>query len=432
MSRLHLPAAALLVLLPLAGCQTKNKWNDPRDEAAFHPANLTNGGRAPMPDLSAKPDPALPPPGGRLTDAMVGQVNGEPVYAATILEPMAEQLKALGANPDVDDRAFFQRAGQLISTRLRGHVSNVLLLAKARAYLKDNQLRGLDMIVQNRREELLREYGQGSAAIAEERLFKEQGLTIEAFLDQYRDQQLVGFYIHEQVLPLINVTRRDIERWYFDHEAEYRQPEKRTLRLLRLVDAGAFEGVREKLVAGTPFASLASDEKVNAFLPGSGGLLATPIVGKPDLAMAALNPLVLELTKPGQWAGPARDEQGRLWLVGLETFQPGVDRSLDDAQSEIRATLSNRQREMFTNQVYAKAAREGSCSDPQVMIETLLTIAIERYRARKPVPAPPAAPTPAPAPAPVPPPEAPAPAPTPPAPPAPTTPLPGEAERNRP
>src|SRR5690606_2256398 len=117
---------------------------------------------------------------------------------------------------------------------------------------------GLRMMTQRKREELLRYWGQGSLALTEDRLRQETGKSLDETLEAYRQQQLVRRYLMQKLLPLINVTRRDVEQHYRENLAVYQPPIKRTVRLIRVDDAAEATTVAQALAAGTPFAEVAT------------------------------------------------------------------------------------------------------------------------------------------------------------------------------
>ncbi len=364
-------------LLTLAACQTKgSKWNNPRDEAAFHPANLTGGGTRPMPTGTAVADPGKP---GASLDAMLGQVNGKPLYAGQILAPIEPQLMRLGQ--DLERRAFTEEAGKLISGELISAIRRAQMLTKAEAYLKDGQRNGLDSIVERHREELLRQYGEGSLALAEANFSRERGLTLKQELREFREKQVVNYYMFEKVNPLVNVTRRDIERFYNDHFADYNKQEMRKIRLIQASSPLAGMTVATQLSQGKPFEQVAANTEWNRFNPGQGGAWADSIEGAPNLRIPELNKAIAGLKTKDAWSGPILDAKQNTWFVGLTAYAPPAARPLDDVQLEIRAILDQAQRTKFTNQVYAKAAQEGSCSDVGQMVEALLAITVSRYAA---------------------------------------------------
>lgn len=375
MPRSSLRLLAALLLLPLAACQTKgNKWNNPRDEAAFHPANLTAGGTRPPPTGSASGADAEP--SGAPLDAMLGQVNGKPLYADPILNPMAAELARLGK--DLELRPFAEEAKKLIGGALLSAVRDAQMLAKAESSLKDGQRAGLNGIVERHREEILRQYGQGSQALAEVNLFKDKGVGIKEEIRRFREEQLVGYYMFEKVTPLINVTRRDIERYYNDHQADYNKAEIRMLRLIRVPSPLESLRVVSALNGGKAFEVVAADTALNAFNAAKGGEYGT-VQGAAQLRWPELNAAIETLKFKGAWAGPILTKENHTWFVGLADFQPSSGRTLDETQLEIRNILSNAQRKKLSDQIYAKAAQEGSCSDMGQMAETLMRVAIARY-----------------------------------------------------
>lgn len=363
-------------LLALAACQNKgSKWNNPRDEAAFHPANLTAGGTVPPP--SGVPSAAAGEKTGALLDAMLGQVNGKPLYAQHILKPMEPELKRLGR--DLPLREFVTEAKKLVTGALISAIRDAQMLAKAEGHLKDGQKAGLNGIIERHREELLRQYGEGSLALAKANLFRDKGVTMEEELKHYREEQLVGYYMFEKVTPLINVTRRDIERYYYDHPAEFNKPETRQIRLLHAASPLAGMQIAESLKKGKTFEEVASDPALNTFNPSKGGAFEDPIVGKPELFSPELSQATATLKAKGAWGGPVLVKEGDVWFVEVAAYSPGISRTLDESQLDIRNILSNEQRKKLSDRIYAQAAQEGSCSDPAMMAETLLNIAIFRY-----------------------------------------------------
>ena len=128
-----------------------------------------------------EPDPAAPgppapvaapaPPGlggtagePRVLDALVGQINGQPVYADDLLADLDAQLAALGGR--LEPGVFEQRAAELIDSTLRERLVNALILGEAERALTENQRAGVRYLVAERREDLLRTYGRGSLAVA--------------------------------------------------------------------------------------------------------------------------------------------------------------------------------------------------------------------------------------------------------------------------
>jgi hypothetical protein len=306
-------------------------------------------------------------------DGMVGQVNGHAIYAATVLEPSAEQLAQFGR---YDSPAEFRRKAQdLIARRLQQIVQDALILGEAERDLSDAQQQGLRDKLKKKREELLRMYGQGSLALAEETLMRDTGKTLDQTIEEHRVRVVVEHYLQQKLFPRINVTRRDIERYYRDHFAEYNPPPVRTLRLIRTVTQAEADEVCKVLASGTPFKEVAGSAR-NAYRPGNGGLMENAtgdqVFGQPELndAMLAL--------QPGEHS-PVIPADGSCWIIYLESIvQPPV-RPLMEVQSEIELLMRMQQFRMLSDRYRARLVREGSFDTLQDMVDAVLRIAIARF-----------------------------------------------------
>ena len=211
--------------------------------------------------------------GGRAypLDAMIRQVNGRAVYASTVLGNIDEQLRALGR--DLPPRQFAQRARELIKGQLEQHVMDSLLLGEAMRDLSPGEQTGLQIMVQREREKLLRERGRGSLAVAEAAIREATGKSLEQTLEEFRQRVVLQRYLRQKLLPRINVTRRDIERYYTEHPEQFTPTATRDLRLIRVTtEADAFF-VKQQLDDDRPFEELAGSE-MNTFKRSAGGEMA--------------------------------------------------------------------------------------------------------------------------------------------------------------
>ncbi|MFW6336444.1 MAG: hypothetical protein ACOC3G_04890, partial [Phycisphaeraceae bacterium] len=194
-------------------------------------------------------------------DAMVGQVNGEAIYANQVIAPISDQLASLS---DRLPRAqFLRRARQLVAGRVQQIVTDALLLGEARRSLTEGQRRQLRVILQRERERILREYGRGALAVAERNLQEEKGMGLDAFLRQREQEIIVQQFQRSQLLPRINVSRKDIARYYRENESTYNPPPVRDLQVLVADSREAARELRRE-IASNPSALdawLADDER---------------------------------------------------------------------------------------------------------------------------------------------------------------------------
>ena len=232
-------------------------------------------------------------------DAMVGQVNGRAIYTREVLEPIHEQLATLGR--ELPPETFRARAATLIASRLSAMVTDALIYGEAQRDLSDIERHGLTSAVQRQREQLLREYGQGSPAVAEANLLEQTGLTLDETLEQWRQTAVIQRYINQKIRPKVNVTRKDVKRYYDEHQDQFNPPATRTVRVIQVTnqqDAGA---ISQMLEAGTPF-ELAAADPINTFRRDSGGLMGDmagdQLFADPDINDATLKLRARELRRP--------------------------------------------------------------------------------------------------------------------------------------
>lgn len=336
--------------------------------------------------VKAAPDtiPAQSPPGSGTSapvstnsaapvEAMVGQIAGQPIYAHHVLEGMNEQLATLGRRLPAAE--FRQQALALIYERVRGLVQDALIQDEANRNLSAQQRAGLEFYLDSQREELLRKFGRGSQALAERRILEETGKTLAQNLRDIRTQVVISAYLDRTLKPLVNVTRRDIERYYRDNYETFNPATQREVQLIYAdtdEDASYF---LQRLHGGDPFDQLGLDER-NTY-PGR----ADPINIESDDAMfgPAVDPAVQSLEE-GQWVGPI-ENRGKQWFVYLRKLDKPEGRSLFDAQVDIERALRTRQERELQIELGEKLRRGASFTDERRMTEAVLEIAAARYAA---------------------------------------------------
>ncbi|MCC6681925.1 MAG: peptidyl-prolyl cis-trans isomerase [Phycisphaeraceae bacterium] len=320
-------------------------------------------------------EPATSTSGGDVfvLDGMVGQVNGRAIYTRTIFDPIHEQLTQIGLqHPGM---AFRSPAVNAIALRVNEVVQNALLLGEAVRDLDEQEQQGLAFMVAEHRQELLRLHGRGSAAVAERSLREKRGLSLDEAVEEYRSNLLVQRYLRFKLFPLINVTRRDIERYYQEHPQDFNPPPRRVLRLISTRDPQAAQQIAADLAgASRSFADLASSE-LNAFKPAEGGKME--IVGQSPLASEPLNKII-DVLPAGQYAGPIVDGD-TTWFVSIESIDQPPAQSLKDAQLKIEQILREQQFRILSQRFRQKVMEQGSYTLPELMITRLYAIAEARY-----------------------------------------------------
>lgn len=302
---------------------------------------------------------------------MVGQIAGQPIYAHHILEGMDEQLATLGRR--LPASAFREQAATLIFEQVRGLVQDALIQDEANRSLGPQQRAGLEFFVASRREELLRRYGQGSLALAKRRIFQDTGQTLQQRLRDIRTQIIISTYLDRSLKPLINVTRRDIERFYRDNDEMFNPPTKREIQLIYVPDETAAADLVQQLNAGVPFTELAASE-ANGYL---GKDAALSIESDDTMFGPAIDPAVQSLGQ-NEWAGPLPN-RGQQWFVYMAKLDKPEGRTLFEAQIDIERALRERQERELQIELGEKLRRSASFTDERRMTEAVLEIAVARY-----------------------------------------------------
>jgi hypothetical protein len=307
-------------------------------------------------------------------DAMVGQVNGRAIYANAVFEPIEAQLAALGRT--LPPSIFKQRATDLIVGQLQTIVTNALILGEAERDLSRQEQYGLVSMLKARREELLRRMGEGSAVKADEYSLRTTGKSIDQQVDEYRQQVLVGRYIGNRVRPRINVTRKDIERYYDTHHARYNPAAQRTLRVIMTNDPANADHIDKMLASGKTFEEVAR-QPMNLHRSSNGGMWPSKVEGDKLFSAQKLNDAMVAL-KAGEHTQRIEADR-RFWWIKLETFEQPKGRSLEEVQLEIRQILEDQQRDALGMEFRRKLLTEGSYNPIDQMTGKLVDIAMSRY-----------------------------------------------------
>lgn len=355
----------------LRGDGELQRRNDPSPEPpAPPPANddAEAEGRSDSGSGAVEPDAPIYPVAG-----MVGQVNGLPIYTDDVLEPISEQLRALAEQHEPGE--FRRQASGLIEGRVRQMVIDALIFTEAERDLTDKERQGLRESLRRKEAELIRQYGQGSRAVAERTLQEKEGKDLAQALRDYRQSSVVQRYIRKTIVPKVSVTRRELERAYEAQGERFNQDASRTVRVIVTGEAEA-AAVRSALDAGQPFAEVAAGE-ANRFRREEGGLWGK-VAGESPFAVDAVNQAVMRLDA-GEWAGPIDAGEGDAWFVKVDEVQRAQVVPLKEAQRELDRRLREQQFRELTMKYREEVTGRGSYTDIETMVQAVLAVAASRY-----------------------------------------------------
>lgn len=310
---------------------------------------------------------------GYTVDAMVGQVNGRAIYADQVLEPMEDQLAAMGRQ--LRPGEFRRQAYQQILRYLRSMIADALLYGEARRGLTEIEHGGLKRVIQQHREELLRIYGQGSLALAEQNIKLQLESTLDQQVEKYRQTVVVQKLLHEKLIPRINVTKGDIIRYYREHNEQFNPPVIREIHVIRAPDSEVAQQVRGYLTEGQSFKSIAGSE-LNTWKRSEAGAMTA--IGQKVFRQAPLNKRMLGLAQ-GQYTDEPIQIDDAYWFLFMASIDRPASRSIAEVQLEIKQILHQQQFRMLADEYRSRLFETGSFNTLEEMAEALTAIAANRY-----------------------------------------------------
>jgi hypothetical protein len=308
-------------------------------------------------------------------DAMVGQVNGRALYASEMLDPIKKVLESLGAKGLSSNRVQIE-ARTLINRRIEEHIFNALLVAEARRDLEDGALAGLEFMARQRRAELVRLHGNGSPTIADiEMGGNGDGRAMDYELKRFRERVVIRNYMQNKVWIDINVRRRDIERYYFNHEEQFNRPANWHVRFIKISSLSDADRIQGLLASGKSFLEVSKD-KANEF--GAGELkIPDGKLFDPTLTEKVSQLKADEHTE--RVAIKDQEQQTAYWWVFVQKIDDSESKSLSETQQMIWRLLTGQRRTRLQAELRVKLLKQITLEEKNRMLLALLEVAVNRY-----------------------------------------------------
>ncbi|MFG0275861.1 MAG: peptidyl-prolyl cis-trans isomerase [Phycisphaerales bacterium] len=312
-------------------------------------------------------------------DAMVGHINGRPLFASEFFEPMEARLRVEAERMTPEQWLRFAR--EQVQLALRDRIRDELLLAELESSLSPEERTGLLAFVGRLRENIISE-NRGSESIANQRLMTEEGLTLDQKVLQERNRMLIREQLRRAVSDRVFVSWREVRQAYEREKDVLDPPPVATLRMVWAANEDAAGAIASRLDAGEPFASIANDSAVTVYQPAAGGvrtvtLLAdAPYEANEFFAPPVLNDAARALAI-GQTIGPIDYNERKVWLH-LDSIQDeGL--SLYEAQLQLHDSLVGQRFGEAQTEYFSRLIERGSLSDIEQMERRLFQLAAERY-----------------------------------------------------
>ncbi len=324
-------------------------------------------------------------------DSVVGQINGRPVFATEVLEPLDGALRAAGLAAK-DLTAWQRTAAAAIVPELKRRIADELILSEARRSLSPEQKQGLLHFLGQIESSLVSE-NSGSSVKADENFREQTGRSLKQEAEDIKDRELIRHEIATKVDPRVAVPWRDVQNEYERQHDKWNPPAEYTFRLIYAPTENTENVAKlQALIAGgTPFEKIAEDA-ANDFNQREQGKLVRKSSGTqgegefspwPDVNNA------LRTLSVGQTAGPiefapdkARPNAKRTAWVHLEKIDQPPSTSLYEAQLDVTADLRSERETDERQRYFERLWKRGNVSKLEVMVDKLLNIATERYAAK--------------------------------------------------
>ena len=270
-----------------------------------------------------------------VVDGIKGVVSSRAVTFAEVEDysrPAAETLRReYAAQPDV----FQQKLNQTLNDSLEQLIERSLILHSFDSEGYKLPESAVDDLVQERIRE---RFGDRVTFM---KTLQSQGLTVEQFRKQVREQYIESALRNQNVQKEIFISPYKIEKYYLAHQDEFRLEDQIKLRMIVLAksapdDTNALKLAREiqaKIKDGTPFAEMAAiySQGSQQHAAGDWGWVQRSVLRK-ELADAAF------ALAPGQ-VSDLIDTPDTCYLMLVEEKKPAQVKPLTEVSKDVEKTL---------------------------------------------------------------------------------------------
>jgi len=316
---------------------TSAKSSNVADAGQDSPANADDVVQAAGANLSNKPT-------GEIAESIVARVNGDPILAQDLINPVRLQLAK--AQQELPSQQFLEYRSKLLEKQLRDLVERQLLIQEAKKALPEPAIKRLESMAD-------KDFGKRIESemkrmeVSTESELRRKMLENGESLDQIREFQR-GTFVAQQWLRLqleqkLHVSREDMVDYYNTHKDQFQT--EGGVRWSEIVVSFEKHGSRDaagrkaqellaQLRNGADFAELAKAESSGATADEGGQWEKTTkgsyIVAKVDEAIFTL--------PAGNLSQPIEGPNG--WhIVRVDEKQDGGETGFVDAQDEIRRAI---------------------------------------------------------------------------------------------
>jgi parvulin-like peptidyl-prolyl isomerase len=361
-------------------------------------------------DTDRAPLAPIVPGAPMVINALMGSINGTPVFVDDILTPIDSDLQTLAKNSK-SLPAFRADAHELISRQLQQLVDDLLIATVAADSLDASDKQRIDLYMNRIKKEIISKYG-GVEADAD-RYFRLRGSSLQEVLEVQRRSAVRQLFMEKTFDPKIQVTREQVLAEYNLHIKDYTVPaqiEMFTITLpisnwlmetdpnditrtrvkpkptadevkqaVSLAMASARDLIKQ-LNAGADFAALADKYSRDSHAKNGGRWTK---LKRGVLSSQAWEDLAFSL-KPNTVGEPILINGDQPAIAGVVITKvgdvtPGHVVTFADAQTEIKKTLHDKQMTTLNNDYLRTIQEKSAVEGVDRMVDTATDAAISRY-----------------------------------------------------
>jgi len=319
-----------------------------------------------------------------VVDEMVGQINGEPIYAEEFFRDMDARLRMESTQKSL--KQWIKDVREAVERKMLDRLRDELYLAEFRSTMTPEMKVGVQYFLQNLRQNLESVAG-GSSEQANQTILEAEGITLNEKVKDTAQQQFVREQMRKAIANRVYITSRDIETYYDQNYEKFHPPAIAIFAVIRvpLTDSGRIKRVESRIASGDEFAAIAAAESEFNREPKNPEqknqhrvvLQSDTFEEEEFWAIPELNTATKQLTVG---ATSSRIEvRGSAWWISLLAIERPPGRSLYDVQLEIEQILRNERWRNEEMRYLSRLMAKSNISDMETMIYRLVDYAAVRY-----------------------------------------------------
>ncbi len=337
-------------------------------------------------------------------EQLIGKVNGRPIYANSVLEPVEDKIQAVLRREDMTQTEFTDYVIVELYKQVRELVKRDLLLSEANSGMSPELAYGLFAVIGQMRKDLASTQG-GSKSQMRQLAREQEDESVDTFLESNKEQLLIDKIYREKVWPNVNVTWRDIQRvfekvYIEEITSAVEVSESRIEEILvgmkslplesipaangsivlgriRLdIEDPLVETVKSMLADGKPFSEVANEVGVE-----NGGIWETYVLKEGGLAALDLSQVVkdgLLKSEESNQLFSRTTSKSIFWFAVLELNEP-ISLYNKEIQIAVRNQLRSQQFYLEENRFLESIWSQNGMLEVEDMAARVAKIAIQRY-----------------------------------------------------